>query len=449
MVTSQSPPFYCAASWLLALLIPLSLAGSGCNKAAPAASDAPVPKVTTTAVVSVDTIDTDDYTGQTEASESVEIRARVFGFLKSIDFKDGDFVTGPVLGPNGELQKEGQPLFTIEPDEYDAIHRQSLARIDLHQANLTLATAKVNRNAALLKKDAVSKEEYEESVAAMQTAQASITSARADANRTAIDLKYTVVRAPISGRIDRAFVTKGNLLTGGLTNGTLLTRIVAEQPMYVYFDVDERSLLRYMRQRAETRKSPGSLRDLGIPCYLQLADEKDYSHEGKLDFIATTVNRTTGTARLRGVFANANRELASGLFVRLRIPVSQPYQALLIPEQALATDQNLKFVYVVGADGTAERRPVELGSQRGDMRIITSGLKADEHVIVKGLQRVKPKQKVEAQLVAAKVPAAAAYKPAPPDEANALPPAPAVPTTPSPGTQPAPITPPRTTPQER
>jgi hypothetical protein len=211
--------------------------------------------------------------------------------------------------------------------------------------------------------------------------------------------------------------------------------------MYVYFDVDERSLLRYMRQRAETRETaPGSLRDLSIPCYLQLADEKDYSHEGKLDFIATTVNRTTGTARLRGEFANTDRALASGLFVRLRIPVSKPYQALLIPEQALATDQNVKFVYVVGPDGIAERRTVELGSQRGDLRIITSGLKADEHVIVKGLQRVKPKQKVEAQLVATTVPPAAVYKaPTPAPASPAVPAAPPAPATQPPlGTQPAP-----------
>jgi RND family efflux transporter MFP subunit len=438
----------------------------------------------------LETIDTDEYTGQTEASESVEVRARVFGYLKTINFRDGDFVSGPVLGPNGEVQQEGQVLFTIEPDEYDAIHKQSLARIDLNQANLTLAKAKLARNEALLKVKAVSQEEYEESVANVLTSEAAITSARADANRTAIDLKYTVVTSPINGRIDRAFVTKGNLLTGGLTNGTLLTRIVAEQPMYVYFDVDERSLLRYMRQRAETRDSaPGSLRDLGISCYLQLADEKEFSHEGKLDFIATTVNRTSGTARLRGVFANAQRELASGLFVRLQIPVSKPYQALLVPERALATDQNVKFVYVVGAGGIAERRTVELGSQRGEMRIITEGLQAGEHVIVKGLQRVKPQQKVEEELVAATLPPAPVHKPAapapapisarptvpgtqpaipgtqpPPGTQPAIPftqpppgtqpqpgTQPAIPgTQPLPGTQPAPVSPaPRTTPQDR
>lgn len=379
------------------LLLPLAF-NCGCGGSAPASTEMPVPKVTTVAVVSQETVDSDEYTGETAASEMVEVRARVFGYLKTIDFKDGDFVTGPVLGPNGEVEKEGQVLFTIEPDEYDAIHKQSLARIDLNQANLSLAKAKLARNEALVKAKAISVEEYEESVAAVASAEATITAARADANRTAVDLKHTVLRAPISGRIDRAYVTKGNLLTGGQSNGTLLTQIVSEQPMYVYFDVDERSLLRYMRQRAATREAtPGSLRDLSIPCYLQLADEQDFKHEGTLDFIATTVNRTTGTARLRGVFKNEDRSLASGLSVRLRIPVSKPYQALMIPEQAIATDQSIKFVYVVAADGTATRRTVELGGSRGNLRIISSGLQSGDQVITKGLQRVKPGQKVDAK----------------------------------------------------
>ena len=228
-------------------------------------------------------------------------------------------------------------------------------------------------------------------------AEASLNAAKADANRTAVDLKYTVVQAPISGRIDRAMVSKGTLLTGGTGSGTLLTKIVDEQPMYVYFDVDERSLLRYMRQRTNSRNTdPGSLRELGIDCYVQLADEKDFPHQGKLDFVESEVNTSTGTARLRGVFENKDDALSSGLFVRVRVPASEPYQALLIPERALATDQSVKYVYIVGDDGIATRRTVELGPQRGEMRIVSSGLKAGERVIVKGLQRVRPGQKVEA-----------------------------------------------------
>jgi RND family efflux transporter MFP subunit len=387
------PQLWGAAFWaVFGVTLALPILG-GCNRAAPAAAEQPVPKVTVMAVARQETIDADEYTGRTEASKTVEVRSRLFGYLKTIEFQDGDFV------------EEGKTLFTIEPDEYEAIHQQSVSRIDLNSANLELAKAKLARDATLVKNGSVSKEEYEESVAAVKASEAAITAARADANRTAVDLKYTVIKAPIAGRIDRALVSEGNLLTGGQGSGTLLTKIVSEQPMYVYFDVDERSLLRYMRQRDEGQDAaPGSLRNAGIPCYLQLADESDFSHVGVLDFVESEVNPSTGTARLRGVFPNEDRQLASGLFVRVKIPVSQPYEALLIPEQALATDQNIKFVYVVGDDAAAERRTVELGAQRGDFRIIKSGLEAGERVIVKGLQRVKPGQKVEAEVAEAKLP---------------------------------------------
>jgi RND family efflux transporter MFP subunit len=382
--------FHFSSKCLLALtagLAGIMTASLGCQSAPPVAAEQPVPKVTVTDVISQETVDTDEYTGRTEASEIVEVRARVFGFLKTIAFKDGDYV------------REGQTLFTIEPDEYEAIHQQSLARIALNNAAHELATANLARKKSVVKSGAISQEEYEEAIAAVRESEAKITAAKADANKTAVDLKYTEIKAPISGRIDRAMVSKGNLLTGGQGSGTLLTKIVSEQPMYVYFDVDERSLLRYMKMRTGDRTSaPGNLRDLGVVCYLQLADEKDFKHRGVLDFASAEVNASTGTARLRGVFENKNRELASGLFVRVKVPVGQPYKALLIPERALATDQNLKFVYVVGSNNEANRRAVELGAQRGDLRIVKSGLTAGERVIVKGLQRVKPGQKVEAEL---------------------------------------------------
>jgi len=370
-----------------AALVAISLAASGCSRTPLEETTQPVPKVTVTPVIVQEIYDSDEYTGRTEASESVEIRARVFGYLATVEFNDGDFV------------KEGQTLFTIEPDEYQAIHDQSLSRIELHKAKLALAKSKLARNEILVKNKTVSQEEYEETVAAVQEEEAQIAAAEADANRTAVDLRYTVLKAPISGRIDRALVSKGNLLSGGMGSGTLLTKIVQEQPMYVYFDVDERSLLRYMRQRSNGSKSaPGSLRELNMACYAKLADEKDFSHEGQLDFASAEVNVSSGTARIRGVFQNEDRALASGLFVRVRIPVSKPYEAILVPERSLATDQNIKFVYVVGEDGTATRRTVTLGVQRDEMRVITAGLKSGEQVIVKGLQRVRPGQKVEAEL---------------------------------------------------
>lgn len=370
-----------------AILMTLLSVNGGCNRAAPPPAEQTVAKVTVVAVASQETVDADEYTGKTEASEIVEIRARVFGFLKSVDFTDGDYV------------EEGKTLFTIEPDEYDAIHKQSVSRIALAQAKEELAKAILARNETLLKKQALSQEEYEESVAAFREASASVATAKADADRTAVDLKYTTVKAPISGRMDRALVTRGNLLTGGTGSGTLLTKIVKEQPMYVYFDVDERKLLGYMRDRAEQReKAPGNLKSQNIVCYVQLADEDDFLHKGLIDFAAAEVESGTGTARIRAVLPNEDRDLASGLFVRIRIPVGESFQALLIPEQALLTDQSIKYVYVVGDDGTAARRNVELGGTRGEMRIIKSGLKEGDRVIVKGQQRVRPGQKVEAEL---------------------------------------------------
>jgi RND family efflux transporter MFP subunit len=194
-----------------------------------------------------------------------------------------------------------------------------------------------------------------------------------------------------------------------------------------------------MKMRSAARdQAPGSLRDLGIPCSLQLADEADYSHEGYLDFASSEVNKSTGTARIRGVFENKDRSLVSGLFVRVRIPVSQPYQALMVPERALASDQSQKFVYVVGSDGAAARRTVELGEQRGDMRIIASGLEAGERVIVKGLQRVRPGQKVEAEVEEAAT-ATTVHKPLIKSRQPQ----------PRPTTQSRPMTPTRTSAQER
>lgn len=375
----REPQFLCTAAAIL-------LASIGCTSPEAVSVKQSAPTVTVASVSTREITDTDEYTGRTEASEIVEIRSRIFGFLKSIDFKDGDFV------------QEGQTLFTIEPEEYQAIHEQSLAKIAVNNANLELARSKLAMKEKLRPNGAISQEEYEEAVAAVHEAEATIAAARADANRTAIDVKYTEIKAPISGRVDRALVSIGNLLTGGQSSGTLLTTIVNEQPMYVYFDVDERSLLRYMRQRSPEKSATGNLQDLGIECFVQLADEKDFPHRGLIDFASAAVNASTGTARLRAVFENADHVLSSGLFVRIKIPVSKPYQALLIPERALSTDQNAKFVYVVGDDGVANRRVVELGKLEGDMRVITSGLAAGERVIVKGMQRVKPGQRVEAQV---------------------------------------------------
>ncbi len=385
------------------LLIALLIFVIGCSTAKPKSASAPPAKVTVTTVLEQDITDFDDFVGRTEASETVEVRSRVSGYIDSIQFQDGSQV------------EEGQLLFEIEPDLYQAIHDQSLARIELWEAKKDLAEKKLARSKLLIPNGAISKEEYDESVSAVKEADAAKDTAIADAKKTALDLKYTKIRAEIAGRIDRAFVTPGNMVTGGIGSGTLLTRIVTTDPIFAYIDVDERTVLRYLRRLNQSTPDTTSVETVAttvpetaanvtgvkntIPCYMQLADEKDFPHAGTLDFVENRVDSATGSIKVRGVFPNTNAMLTGGLFVRIRIPVSREYRGLLIPEQAICTDQNIKFAYVVGSDNIPKRTNLVLGAQRGAMRVVKSGIEANQKVIYRGLQRVRPSKAVEPELV--------------------------------------------------
>lgn len=365
------------------------------------------PKVMVMPAIAQPMTDYDEFVGRTEAFESVEVRSRVSGFLQSIDFADGSFV------------EKDQLLATIEPDQYQAIHDQSLAMVELQKTKFELAMSVLARSKKLKEGSAISDEEFEENATSVTAAEAEIQVAKADAARTALDLKYTDVKAPIAGRIDRALVTAGNVVTGGLGSGTLLTTIVNDSPIYAYFNVDEASILRYIRKdkgkpnagsdtdgavsnSASTDEQATALRDLKIPVELQLQDETDYPHAGTLDFLENRIDEQTGTIRLRGVFDNADHLLREGLFVRVRIPVSEPYEAVMIPEAAIGTDQTDKFAFVIGADNLAERRVLTLGPMidqpsGGSLRVIRKGIAAGESVVVKGVQRVQPGLKVNPQ----------------------------------------------------
>ncbi len=346
------------------------------------------PVVICTPAIRQEVTDYDEFVGRTEASETVEVAARLSGYLRSVEFDDGQMV------------EKGDLLAKIEPDEYQAIHDQALANVDLWKSKLKLAQATLARYKELIAQDAVSQSEYDESFAAFEEAQAQVNSAEAATARTELDLKYTEIHAPISGRVDRRFITEGNMVTGGLGAGTILTRIVNDTPMHTYIDVDEQSILDYKRRmrRGGVEPTSGSLRDLNIPCFLQLQDEEDFPHEGYLDFAENRVDASTGTIRIRAVYPNDDHLLQGGLFVRVRIPKGEPYLGVLIPEEAIALDQADRIVYVVNEKNAVERRQVELGARFGSLRSIRSGVEAGENVVYKGLQRVRPGAVVQPEM---------------------------------------------------
>lgn len=363
----------------------------GCNQNRPTLPQPGPAKVTLIPAAQLELTDRDEFVGRTEASETVEVRSRVSGFIKSVDFRDGDIVT------------QGQQLFKIEPDTYQAIQDQSNSRIELWKSKKELAQSRLTRNERLLATNTISQDEYNETLAAVREADANIVAAEADARRTQLDLQYTDVKAEITGKIDRAFVTPGNVVTGGIGTGTLLTRIVKNAPIYAYVDVDERTFLRYARRF----KSPENLeaapaqlipvRDRNIPVEMRLADDVGFPHKGFLDFIENRIDAATGTIRIRAVFENKNLFLTGGLFVRLRVPTSEPYQATLIPEQSIATDQSFKYCWVIGKDNLPERRELTLGQRQGEWRVIRDGVKPGEQVVFEGVQRVRAGQAVEAK----------------------------------------------------
>ena len=343
----------------------------------------PAPQVTVSKPLVQNVTDYLEFTGSTKAIEEIEIRARVKGFLESVHFEDGDFVT------------KGQLLFNIDPKPYKAAVESARGRLSKHQAQLERAQKEYQRNLTLFKQNAASeanvvkwKSEVEESKAAVVSAQAALDKAR-------LDLGYCTINSPISGRISRKQVDVGNLV--GASENTLLTTIRQWTPIYVYFSINERDLLRIMeRARAEgiTADNPDK-----IPLDLGLANETGFPHEGHLDFVDSTVDPGTGTMQLRGLFPNAGPPyfIVPGLFVRVRMPVAERENALLVTERALGLDQGGRYLLVVDNENKVEQRYVKIGALRDGMRVIEDGLKPEDQVVVKGIQRAIPGAKVTPQ----------------------------------------------------
>ncbi len=362
---------------------------AGCDSsgnAKPANQGLSAPVVTVSQPIAKDVVEWDEYTGRLEAMQTVEIRARVSGYISQVNFKDGAKV------------KKGDLLYVIDPRPYVAERDRTTAEVERVSAQLELAKNDLARAERLLKSRAISEEEYDTRSKGVRQAEAALRSAEAALQAAKLNVEFTQVRAPIDGRISRTLKTLGNLVNGGNSGeATLLTTIVSVDPIYVYVDADEQSVLKYRRLareglRATARYGP-------IPMELALADEKNFPHKGFTDFVEPRLDPTTGTIRVRGVFSNDGDLLSPGFFVRVRVHGSGTYPALLVSDAAIGADQEKKFVLVVNSDNMVEYRVVKPGPFIEGLRVIQQGLKPGDWVIVNGLQRVLPGVKVNPEKV--------------------------------------------------
>jgi multidrug efflux system membrane fusion protein len=367
----------------LAVVVALASATAGCDqgstsqpKAAPTA-----PVVTVSQPLQRDIVEWDEYTGRFDAVETVEVRARVSGYLTEIHFKDGQTV------------KQGDLLFVIDPRPFERTLEQARAELLQAQTKVENANLDVERGKPLLERRVMSEKAFDDRANLMREAQAAVRVAAAKVKTAELDLSFARITAPIAGRISRAQVTAGNWVSaGGASNTTLLTTIVSQDPIYIYFDVSENNFIKYKRL-AERGVGSGAA-DVGAPVEVALPDERGFPHKAKLDFLDNRLDAGTGTLRARAVMDNRAGLFSAGMFARVRVTGTAPYLAALLPDEAIGTDQTNKFVYVVGEDGIVGRKGVALGPLVNGLRVVREGLGGDVWVITRGLQRARPGQKV-------------------------------------------------------
>jgi RND family efflux transporter MFP subunit len=367
----------------------LSVALAGCGQGQQQSAAAAPPAVTVANPVQRTVVDQDEYVGRFVAVNSVEIRARLSGYLKQIDFTDGQMV------------KQGAPLFTIDRRPFEIALEQMRANLAQARANLAFAESDLSRGQSLMQNKTITEQAYDQRTQAKAVAQASVTAQEAMVHSAELDLnEYTELRAPIDGRIGDRRVAVGNLVTGGPGgNTTLLATIVSVDPIRFEFTFDEASYLRYQRFAGKQGGVDG-----GVPVALKLIDENDFAHTGKIDFVDNVINQSSGTIRGRAVFANPDGIFTPGMFGRIRVPGSSPYTALLIPDAAIGSEQARKYVLVVGDDGMVAQKYVTLGQLDGGLRVIKNGLAIGDRVIVNGLMRARAGIKVNAETQGAPAP---------------------------------------------
>jgi multidrug efflux system membrane fusion protein len=372
------------------LLLALTAVLPGCGPGGPPVAEIPPPPVSVSKPVARKVTDFDPYEGRIGAMKTWEVRARVSGHLVKVNFEAGEVV------------KKGALLYEIDPRPAKAALDSAQARQSAAEANLEFAKAEYLRYRKLAVSGAATREEVESWLAKRSVAAGDVDKAKAAVEQAQLDLDFTRIAAPMAGKLSRTLVDEGNLVNAG-GGETLLTTLVSIDPIYVYFYVDERSLLRY-RKLYRREAAPGvplpPIKELHIPVYVALEGEQDYPHQGEIDFADNKVNPSTGTIQVRGVLANRERIFDDGMRARVRIPVGEAHDALLISEEAIANDQGKKFVYVVTDQNVAERRYVELGRISDGLQGIERGLEASERVIVNGIQRVREGMKVEPHEVA-------------------------------------------------
>lgn len=343
--------------------------------------------VTTARPVAREIADTTDFTGRTESIGRVEVRSRVTGYLTKVNFTEGQEV------------KKGELLFEIDPRPFQAKVDQAKAKLKADEAKLREFTAEYLRNKALHDRRALSLEELQQSEAKRDVVAADIEGDKAELALANLDLEFSRITAPVDGRVGDAAVREGNLIAAQSPTASPLTTIVPQNPIYVYFDVDERTYIERLKSIRSKEIPPDRIRDARMKVLLGLADNKEFPFEGSIDFADNRVDPSTGTIRVRAVFDNSKRLMAAGLFARVRIIGDKPHQAVLFPEMALLTDQGLKYVWVVDSAGKVSRRNVKLGSKIDGLREVLEGLSADDQVILIGIQKVREGATVKTELV--------------------------------------------------
>lgn len=389
MFLAKALPSALTRSLFLSLGFCLGANLCGCDQQVPAPQSSPqsnpakppqMPPVPVKSVLPIhrEVLEWDEYTGRIEAMESVDIRARVSGYLEQVLFKDGEKV------------KKGDLLFVIDRRNYEIDLKRAEAELQRTRTKLELAENDLKRAERLRLSKAISDEEYDQRSKGLAESTETLHSAEAAVLMAKLNLDYTEVRSPINGRIGRELITVGNLVNG---DQTLLTRIVSTDPMYVYLDADERSVLKYRRLTASGQRSKGN--NGRIVVQLGLIDETGYPHQGYIDYVDPRMDATTGTQQVRGLFPNPVELLSPGLFARVRIHGGSPHPALLIPGRAVATDQDQKYVWVVQPDGGVDYRKITLGSQFGSFRVVSQGLAPSDNVVVDGIAKLRPGVKVK------------------------------------------------------